>query len=125
MDVRYDYSSADGGLDTMASYDEMLNRTFYDYEDTVIPSVGRKVYVVSVDAKQIFAEEVYAIGQESFIVKGYRALKENFGEFRYDDYFVRWFLDWEDAKKHLEKYLQDGEEIDEEEYEGVWDVKPL
>ena len=67
-----DYASMDGGLDMTAQYDEMLNRTYYPYDEAVIPAVGRTVFVVSIDAKQISSEEVYALGQESFLVKGTR-----------------------------------------------------
>lgn len=124
MERTIDYASVDGGLDMTAQYDEMLNRTYYPYENEVIPAVGRKVYIVSVDAKEIYEEEVYALGQESFLVKGFRTYKEHFGELRYNEYFERWFLDGEDAKKHLAKYLTDDEEIDEE-IGGVWWTKPL
>ena len=125
MDVRYDYSSADGGLDTMGNYDEMLNRTFYDYEEDVIPAVGRKVYVVSIDSKQVCEEEVYALGKESFLLVGFRDYKKDFGELYYRDYYSRWFLDANEALAHLSKYLTDDERLEEEGFDGIWNVVKL
>lgn len=113
------------GGNMMVEYEELLDRTEYDNSDTVIPAVGRKVYVMSIDSKCIYEEEVYALGRESFLVKGFRDYKKHFGEFRYDEYFERWFLDVEDAKKRLERYLNDDEKLDDEGVDGVWWVCPF
>lgn len=114
--------STDGGIDMTACYDELLGRIYYDNDDTVIPAVGRKVYVVSFDAKQISEEEVYALGANSFLLKGFRNYKETFGELLYIEYFCRWFLDFEEAKAYLERYLTDEETLEEEGVSGLWNA---
>jgi hypothetical protein len=117
--------SADGGVDMMAHYDELLNRFEYDEENTVIPAVGRKIYVISVEAKQISEEEVYALGKDSFLLKGFREYKENFGEMLYSQYYSRWFFDFNEAAAHLNKYLTDEETLEEEGFNGVWNAVRL
>ena len=110
----------DGKMDL----DEMLDRYMASDKFEFIPAVGRKVYVVSVDDKTIAEETVYALGRESFIVdRYYLSVNKLFSEFRYDDYYKRWFLTLEEAKKHLEPYLTDDEII--EKGRNLWWVKPF
>ena len=117
--------STDGGCDMNATWDELLGRWVQDGDMEVIPSVGRKVYIVSIDSKQISEEEVYALGKDSFLLKGYRNYKENYGELLYSQYYSKWFLDFNEAAAHLSKYLRNDEKLEEEGFEGVWNVTKL
>ena len=115
--------STDGGLDMDVSRDELLNRTIYPYEEEVIPSVGRTVFVIH--GKQICEEKVYALGSKTFILEGFRSYVDSFGELRYSDYYNRWFYELDDAKRHLSKYLTDDEIIEEDGFTGVWNAVKL
>lgn len=113
------------GGNMMVEYEELLARTEYDNSETVIPAVGRKVYIVSIDSKCIYEEEVHALGKDTFLLKGFMGYKSGYGEQYYDDYCSTWFLDLDEAKAHLNRYLNDDEMLEGEGWEGQWMTKPL
>jgi hypothetical protein len=84
-----------------------------EYELEVIPKAGEIVYLVNIDAKEIYKVEVYAIGKDFFIPKNVETWKPEWKEVRFDEYGKRWFLGLENAKRCLEGYLTDDETIEE------------
>lgn len=113
--------STDGGCDMNATYDELLDRWIASDDVEVIPSVGRTVYFVNIDLKQVEEEKVYALGKDGFLYKSFGG----YAEARYAQYYSRWFLDLDEALAQLAKYLTDEETIEEEEFEGVWKAVKL
>lgn len=99
--VRHDYASTDGGCD------------FWEME-TNKPLVGEKVYFVDVSYKEIWAEEVYAIGKDTFLTKEISLGKTFYKEYRFDDCGFKWYGRFEDAENELYGYLDDDEELVEE-----------
>jgi hypothetical protein len=97
--------SADGGIDLL---EEM-----YPMEVEVIPKVGEKVYLVNVDAKEVYHEEVYAIGKDFFLLRNAHLWKPCWREIRFNEYGERWFFEFEDAKAFVERYLKDNEMLEE------------
>lgn len=95
--------SADGGLD------------MWDFEVEVIPQVGDKVFIVSVEKKMIWKLEVYAKGKDSFFVKEISRGQPLFTEYRFDEYGKEWFGVLDDAKEFVESYLTDDEQLIEDE----------
>lgn len=113
--------STDGGCDMNATYDELLDRWISSDDVEVIPSVGRTVYFVNIDLKQVEEEKVYALGKDGFLYKSFGG----YAEALYSQYYSRWFLDLDEALAQLAKYLTDEETIEEEEFEGVWKAVKL
>ena len=99
--------SADGGVDLWE------DAHGFDLELEVIPKAGEIVYLVNIDAKEIYKVEVYAIGRDFFIPKNVDSWKPEWREVRFDDYGKRWFFELENAKGCLEGYLAEDEEIAE------------
>lgn len=88
--------------------------TFYPLDMIVKPMLGRKVYVVNLDGKEIYGFEVYARGHDFFITKGTETWKPEYREIRYDEYGSRWFFLKDEAKEKLNEYLTDEEVIVDE-----------
>lgn len=106
--------------------DDLLGRTGCEKGIAVIPAVGRKVYVVSISSKSIYEHEVFAIGRDSFVIKGYMDIYSSIlHDIPYEEYFKSWWLEFDDAEAYLERYLTDDEMVEELRGERKWIVKPL
>ena len=95
--------STDGGCDF-----------WEDHFPNLEPSAGETVYLVDVSRKEIAKEKVYAVGVETFLVKEVNQGKPYYTEYRLEDHGKVWFFMVELAKRHLERYLTDDEEIAED-----------
>lgn len=82
-----------------------------------VPEIGQKVYVIYEDC--LFVETVYCLGKATFIIESYRAnTRTDFWEWRYREYGIRWFTDFETAKETLLAKFTD--EYDLVEYSSKW-----
>lgn len=104
--------------------DEMLDRYTASDKFEFIPAIGRKVYIVKPSSRTITEETVYALGRDFFLIDR-RFAERGCTEFRYDEYYKRWFLTLEEAKKYMQQYLKDDEELNGEGWDGIWMVKPF
>ena len=82
-----------------------------------VPEIGQKVYVIYENC--LFPETVYSLGQRTFILQSFRAnTKCDFWEWRYKDYGIRWFTDFDEAKDMLLSKFTDEYKLVE--YEAKW-----
>jgi hypothetical protein len=90
-----------------------LFEDMYPMEVEVIPCINETVYLVNVDDKEIYKVKVYAKGLEFFIPKDTETWKPEWREIRFDEYGKRWFFKLEEAKEHVEAYLNEDEVLEE------------
>ena len=71
-----------------------------------VPTIGQTVYVIYQDRLYgqygLFVEKVHSLGRHTFVLAAFRAnTKNDFWEWRYKDYGIRWFIDFESAEEEL------------------------
>lgn len=82
-----------------------------------VPMIGQTVYVIYQDC--LFVETVHSLGQHTFVLASYKAnTRSDFWEWRYKDYGIRWFTDFEQAKDELMSRFTDEYELVE--YDTTW-----
>ncbi len=74
------------------------------------PKIGQKVYVIYQDC--LFVETVHSLGEKTFVIDSFKAnTKSDYWEWRYKDYGIRWFTDFESAKDELLSRFGDDYEL--------------